>query len=477
MVLLASSLAVILGTTAAIILVRLITITRADIESATRKKAALIAKSVETFGETGDMNGLAMFLKNIREAKMFPEMRVVRGAGVKKDFNERKDGDSADALEQEVLDKGVVREVKDPKAHTNRLVMPSVASETCLGCHNVDKGTVLGSTSVTVSTEAQDKALAATTLTVGGVFLAAIVLELMLCFIVITRTLVRPLASANEELLAGSDRLAVAAEDLAASSQELARGVSDQAASLEETSASLEEISATTKQNANSSLEANNAAKRAQQAAQRGQESMERMAQTIGRVRSSARETSKIIQAIESIAFQTNLLALNAAVEAARAGDAGKGFAVVSEEVRNLAQRCATATKNTESLIQESHRNAEEGVAVSSEVAQALQDIVDHVGQAATLIESVSLASSDQAKGLEQISITTAHMDKNTQATAANAERWARFGVEMSSQVGEIRELTDVLSGIIGNNSDVDSSEPDAGAEEEPGEVAIAYST
>ncbi|KIP98060.1 hypothetical protein RU07_23095, partial [Agrobacterium tumefaciens] len=59
----------------------------------------------------------------------------------------------------------------------------------------------------------------------------------------------------------------------------------------------------------------------------------------------SSKAISNIIGVIDEIAFQTNLLALNAGVEAARAGEAGKGFAVVAQEVRELAQRSATAAK------------------------------------------------------------------------------------------------------------------------------------
>jgi len=92
----------------------------------------------------------------------------------------------------------------------------------------------------------------------------------------------------------------------------------------------------------------------------------------------SSRQVADIIGVIDDIAFQTNLLllALNAAVEAARAGEQGRGFAVVAQEVRNLAQRSASAAKEIKGLIQDSVNKVEEGTHLVNQSGSTLQDIV-----------------------------------------------------------------------------------------------------
>jgi methyl-accepting chemotaxis protein/hemerythrin len=85
--------------------------------------------------------------------------------------------------------------------------------------------------------------------------------------------------------------------------------------------------------------------------ADRARGDVEGIAQNLSGLAEDTRALQNVVKTIDEIAFQTNLLALNAAVEAARAGDAGKGFGVVAEEVRNLAGRAATASRDTQGLL------------------------------------------------------------------------------------------------------------------------------
>jgi methyl-accepting chemotaxis protein len=183
--------------------------------------------------------------------------------------------------------------------------------------------------------------------------------------------------------------------------------------------------------------------------AEGGKLAMTRMGEAIGRIKQSADQTAGILKTIDEIAFQTNLLALNAAVEAARAGDAGKGFAVVAEEVRSLARRSAEAAKKTAALIDESQKNAQEGITVSSEADRALARIAEKVQGLARLIGEVSAASVEQSKGLAQIGNAMTRMDGVTQANAAASEESASASEELFAQAQELEGMVEALVGIV----------------------------
>ncbi len=240
---------------------------------------------------------------------------------------------------------------------------------------------------------------------------------------------------------ATTEQVAAAASQIGTGSQSLAEGASEQASSLEEIASSLQEVSSMTRQTSKNSGEADKLTDSAKDATAQGTQSMQKMSEAIGRIRSSADETSKIVKTIDEIAFQTNLLALNASVEAARAGDAGKGFAVVAEEVRNLAMRSTEAAKTTTELIAESVERAESGVKICEEVTVNLGSIDERVGQIGSVMGDISTASKQQDEAVGQVNVAVEQLNNVTQQNAANSEESASAAQQLSSQSEEMRSL------------------------------------
>ncbi len=308
-----------------------------------------------------------------------------------------------------------------------------------------------GST-VTKTSAAQTEASlirASAVLLIGQFVAAALGIALA---ILITMSITRPIRRIIASLTSGADQTSAAASQVSQSSQSMAQGATEQASSLEETSASLEEMTSMTKQNADNAAQAKSLAGESDTSARKGVQAMERMSKAIDDIKRSSDETAKIIKTIDEIAFQTNLLALNAAVEAARAGDAGKGFAVVAEEVRNLAQRSAEAARKTAAMIEESVKNASNGVQISQEVGEALHEIGATALRVNSLVSEIAMASNEQAQGIGQVSQAVAQMDTVTQQSAANTEESAAAAEELSAQAEEmsrmVGELTDMVGGV-----------------------------
>ncbi|MCP4590024.1 MAG: hypothetical protein GY842_04720 [bacterium] len=274
------------------------------------------------------------------------------------------------------------------------------------------------------------------------------------------RRIAKPINRIIEGLSEGAERVNEAAEQVSGASQQLSDGASNQASSLEETSSALEQMAAMTRTNAENSKQASTLSDQAKTAAHDGTATMKQLNTAMGQINQSSAEISKIIKVIEGIAFQTNLLALNAAVEAARAGEHGKGFAVVADEVRNLAQRAAQASREITGLIEESVGKARQGTDVANEVGKALDAIMGDVTSVTDLVQGISTASEEQAQGVEQVNTSVSQIDRITQQNAAGAEESAAAAAELAAQAESVTGMVEELSALVGSGSGQSQTDP-----------------
>jgi methyl-accepting chemotaxis protein len=225
-----------------------------------------------------------------------------------------------------------------------------------------------------------------------------------------------------------------AARQLSHGNDDLSQRTQEQAAALEETASSMEQMTATVRQNADNARQANQLAVGAREQAERGGSVVERAIGAMGDINSSSRKIADIISVIDEIAFQTNLLALNAAVEAARAGEQGRGFAVVATEVRNLAQRSASAAREIKQLINDSVEKVKAGSALVDESGKTLAEIMESVKKVTDIVAEIAAASEEQSAGIEQVNNAVTQMDNVTQQNAALVEEASAASKSMEQQ-------------------------------------------
>ncbi|MCL2003829.1 MAG: methyl-accepting chemotaxis protein, partial [Oscillospiraceae bacterium] len=224
-------------------------------------------------------------------------------------------------------------------------------------------------------------------------------------------------------------------------SQSLAQGSTQQAAAVQELSSSISEIAVKTKENSEMANKAANLANNIKQSAEKGSHQMDEMMAAVKDINAASQSISKVIKAIDDIAFQTNILALNAAVEAARAGQHGKGFAVVAEEVRNLASKSSDAAKETGVLIQNSVEKAELGARIADETAASLTEIVSGINESSLIVGEIAKSSEEQSLGIAQINKGIDQVAQVVQQNSATAEESAAASEEMSGQANMLEDL------------------------------------
>ncbi len=249
------------------------------------------------------------------------------------------------------------------------------------------------------------------------------------------------LSSVIGDVRHGTETINVAAAEIASGNADLSSRTESQASSLEETASSMEELTSTVRQNADNARQANQLVISASGVAVKGGEVVGQVVETMGSIKESSRKIVDIISVIDGIAFQTNILALNAAVEAARAGEQGRGFAVVATEVRNLAQRSASAAKEIKHLIDDSVGKVEHGSKLVDTAGQTMTDIVSSVQHVADIMSEITAASQEQSAGIEQVNLAVTQMDEMTQQNAALVEEAAAAAESMREQSSKLSEL------------------------------------
>jgi methyl-accepting chemotaxis protein len=263
-----------------------------------------------------------------------------------------------------------------------------------------------------------------------------------------------------------------AATELAATAQETASQAAKQQQQAERITTAMSEMSSAVQEISQTTQNAAVDARSAEESAHSGGKTVQTTVQTIGELLTANQETSsrieelgrssdaigRIVNVINEIAGQTNLLALNASIEAARAGEHGRGFAVVAGEVRRLAERTSSATKEidvTVHAIQEGTKVAVEAMRSSMSHVQSGVDSARSAGEALTSIihgsESVQRMVTQIAAAETEQSYSTQSVAANVNEIAAIIQQTATSSQQSVEACQQLSRLANELTGLVGS--------------------------
>lgn len=274
------------------------------------------------------------------------------------------------------------------------------------------------------------------------------------------RQIITAVQETSLHVSSSANEIQTTAEHLAYGSEAQASQIIDTSAAIDEMTVSIQQVSENASLSATVGEQASVNAQRGARAVQNTIAGMNRIraqvqetARRIEQLGESSRQINEFVKLISGISNRTSILALNASIQAARAGVSGSGFAVVAEEVERLAERSTEATRQivtlTRSIQQETHaavssmslaiREVDNGANLANEAGATLREIEDVSNQLSGLIQSISLAAKQQARGSETIALAMSDIADVTQQTAAGTKQAAVSINNLAQLANELR--------------------------------------
>ncbi|TAE24302.1 MAG: methyl-accepting chemotaxis protein [Candidatus Kapaibacterium sp.] len=264
-----------------------------------------------------------------------------------------------------------------------------------------------------------------------------------------TNMIAAHISSASGQMAATSQEQASQVTQIASAVEEMARSVSENAHHSSQ-------VSHITQQNGMNATKGANVVDAAVKKIEEIASVVNGASMVVEKLGNSSAEIGEIVQVIEEIADQTNLLALNAAIEAARAGEQGRGFAVVADEVRKLAERTATATKQISQTIKQIQRDTNQAVTGMKRGDNEVREGLTLAKQAGTALTGIVSGSREvesmvqgSANAMQQQSSTAAEIAQSVEQVSSSVNETTASLTEIARATENLRGLTEGLQDLV----------------------------
>ena len=293
------------------------------------------------------------------------------------------------------------------------------------------------------------------------------------------RDVITQVRDASLQVSSSANEIQTTAEHLAQGSQQQSEQIVDTTSAIDEMSVSIQRVSDNAALCAVVSEQARTNSDIGAEAVQQTILSMAQIqgqvsntADQLQRLRLSMREIDNVIRIIDSIAERTGILAINASIQAAAAGSARQSFILVATEVDDLAQRSGEATQQIAKLVRQIQRRANAAtstiVATNFEVRQGMRlanlagerllEIESVADRLAELIQQISQAAKQQARGSETIAQSMGDISSVTQQNAVGTQEatvsirnLAQLADELRASVSAFKLGADTYGAFVGD--------------------------
>jgi CHASE3 domain sensor protein len=267
--------------------------------------------------------------------------------------------------------------------------------------------------------------------------------------------------SLTGQLGSTAGRMQSSSAELQAAASQQASGAKEQATAMAEITTTISELLATARQIAESSQRVAQIADQTAGSARTGQGTVERGHESMVGIRrqvdlivtnmlelgKKSQQIGQVLDIVSELSEQTNILSINATIEAAGAGEAGKRFAVVADEIRKLADRVGSSTKEIRSMIEDirasvnttvmttesGSKAVDAGTRQLAEVATAFKQIAGLVQTTTDAAREIELSTKQQSTAVEQVNVAVSNVAQATRETEASSSQTLQTSAELTS--------------------------------------------